>query len=133
MSRYLIDTHVFVWLLIAPLRLGREIATRLADSANAAYVSAASAVELYDKHSKGRPTGLEPVLVQGGFAAAAEGAGLMKLDVTIEHAAAMRNLPLVHRDPFDRLLIAQALCENLTLVSHDAALSRYPRLKLLKV
>jgi PIN domain nuclease of toxin-antitoxin system len=133
MPGYLIDTHVFVWLLTAPDRLGPKITARLADTGSEVFVSAVSALELADKFSKGRRTGIDPLIADGSFGAAAEKSGLVELPLSVAHAEAVRSLPIAHRDPFDRALIAQAMVENLVLVSHDAAFARYSGLNLLKI
>ncbi len=133
MPGYLIDTHVFVWLLAAPDRLGPTLQARLADEGNEVYVSAVSALELADKFSKGRRTGIDPLIADGSFGAAAEKSGLVELPLTVLHAEAVRSLPTAHRDPFDRALIAQAMVENLTLVSYGAAFARYSGLNLLRI
>lgn len=133
MTGYLIDTHVFIWLMAARERLSPAVVATVTDPANAVYLSVASAIELFDKFSKGGGTGLDHVLKQGAKALAADldEAGVALLGVELRHAAAMRDLPLHHRDPVDRLLIAQAIAEDLTLVSKDKALMRYDKVRLL--
>jgi PIN domain nuclease of toxin-antitoxin system len=133
MARLLVDTHVFVWLLTAPDRIETKALAHLADARNAVFVSAVSALELADKFSKGRRTGIDPIIAEAAFSAAARRSGLIELQLSVSHAEAVRSLPAVHRDPFDRALIAQAIVENLILVSHDAAFARYSGLNLLRI
>lgn len=134
MSAYLIDTHVFVWLQTDRTRLSATTVDALADPANDVRLSIAGVLELFDKYAKRGGTGLDHVLAHGAKALAADidEAGVELLPVTIEHAAAMRGLPLHHRDPFDRVLIAQAVVDGMTLVSADRAFDRYVELSLLR-
>lgn len=119
--RLLLDTHVLIWWMEGSGRLGRE-AYELIRS-NGALVSSASVWEISIKSARGRlplMTPLEtwlPRLLRTGFD---------PLFITFEHATAVRNLPLHHSDPFDRMLVAQAQCEGLTLVTADPLLPRYP-------
>ncbi|MFN0023822.1 MAG: type II toxin-antitoxin system VapC family toxin [Parvularculaceae bacterium] len=96
--------------------------------------SAVTIAELFDKFSKKGDTGLKPLLSRGANAlqSALSESGVSLLPLTFAHSAALRDLPVHHRDPFDRMLIAQAIAEDLELGSHDAAFSRYPSLALLK-
>jgi PIN domain nuclease of toxin-antitoxin system len=94
----------------------------LEDGANEVYYSAASIWEIAIKSSLGRKDfRLDPVIL----ATALPDMGLIELPVSAAHAAGVSKLPLFHRDPFDRLLVAQSITEPLTLVSNDAILGRY--------
>lgn len=134
MKGRLLDTHVFVWLRARRDQLSDRVLELLADETYPLYLSAVSVAELFDKFSKKGDTGLNPLLSRGPGAlqAALSESGVTPLPLTFAHSAALRDLPLNHRDPFDRLLIAQAIAEDLELVSRDAAFSRYPMLALLK-
>lgn len=134
MSAYLIDTHVFVWLQTDRTRLRTETLAALADPANDVRLSIAGVLELFDKYAKRGGTGLDHVLAHGAKALAddLDEAGVSLAPVTIEHAAALRGLPMHHRDPFDRVLIAQAVVDGMILVSADRAFDRYDRLSLLR-
>jgi PIN domain nuclease of toxin-antitoxin system len=112
----LLDTHAFIWWDENRLPAG---VTRLIQEADAVYVSAVSAWEIAIKSALGK------IAVRGTVAAAVDDYGFSPLPVTIEHADAVRALPAHHKDPFDRLLVAQARIEGLTLVSHDAAFGAY--------
>ncbi len=110
-----------MWFLIEPRKLPVSLAETLVDPAHDVRVSAVSTWEVAIKAGLGRLSlpldRLERVIDEAGFT---------PLPVTIAHSLAVRDLPRHHRDPFDRLLIAQARCERLTLVSRDAAIRRYP-------
>lgn len=115
--RLLLDTHVAIWWLGGDRRLSPE--TRAAiESAAEAYLSVVSMWEILIKQDKGRldlPAGFTDALLDD-FAA---------LPLTIDHVLEGRSLPQVHRDPFDRMLVAQAVAEGLTIVTADRALSDF--------
>lgn len=114
--RLLLDTHTFVWW--DNDELPRAVRDRI-QAADAVYVSAVSAWEVAIK------TALGKITARGSFADAIEDYGFDPLPITVAHADAVRALPPHHRDPFDRLLIAQAESENLTLVTRDPAMRLY--------
>ena len=117
-SRLLLDTHVFLWWRGEPSRLSPEVRSSIA-TAEIVFVSAASAWEAAIKVSLGR---LElPDTVEAGVLAS----GFEKLLITFSHAEHAARLPPHHRDPFDRMLVAQARAEGLTLVTHDRLLKPY--------
>ena len=116
--RVLLDTQLLLWALSAPARLPAP-ARRLIQDADV-YVSAASIWEISVKASLGKLRA-DPNEVL----AALEPAGFLSLPIAGEHAARVASLPPVHRDPFDRLLIAQALVEPMRLISTDGALQGY--------
>jgi len=117
--RLLLDTHVFLWVVMASERLTPAVRTRLR-RAEAVYVSAASLWEIAIKSRLGKINGDAEAL-----AAAIETSGFRELAVSACHAAAVAKLPLHHSDPFDRLLIAQAFTEPLHLLTADRALAAY--------
>ena len=117
-SRLLLDTHVFLWWRGIPAELRKEARTAIAE-AEIVFVSAATAWEAAIKSSLGR---LElPATVEEGV----EESGFERLPVTFAHAERVAHLPLHHRDPFDRMLVAQAQVEELTLVTRDEELRVY--------
>jgi PIN domain nuclease of toxin-antitoxin system len=117
-SRLLLDTHVFLWWRGEPSRLASTVRSRIAE-ADLVFVSAASAWEAAIKVSVGR---LElPDTVEAGVIAS----GFEKLLITFAHAERAAALPPHHRDPFDRMLVAQAQAEGLTLVTQDRVLESY--------
>lgn len=117
--RLLLDTHALIWWLEGGTRLREEARAAIRSRANEVRVSSASAVEISIKVAKGKldaPGDLVTQMVNHGF---------MALPVTIEHGIAMLGFPANHGDPFDRLLIAQARCEGLTIVTRDSAFAAY--------
>jgi PIN domain nuclease of toxin-antitoxin system len=114
----LLDTHVILWWLTDDLALSDEVKTRLDDEPDV-YVSPASLWEVTIKQSIGKLS--EPIDV----AEEIRDSGFRELPITFHHAIAAGRLPLIHRDPFDRMLVAQARCEGLTLASRDPHIQRY--------
>ncbi len=120
--RLLLDTHFLLWAAARSKRLPREARLLIEDVANEAYFSAASIWELAIKLSLGRK---DFRIDLGELQTALADMGLVELPVTAVHASGVIKLPLIHRDPFDRLLIAQSIAEPLTLLTNDALLARY--------
>jgi PIN domain nuclease of toxin-antitoxin system len=117
--RLLIDTHVFLWAMGGDKKLPKRAeATML--SADVVFVSAASIWEISIKSGLGKLDVDVNELV-----ARMEEAGFRGLPITSAHAAAVRDLPDIHRDPFDRLLVAQAITEPLRLLSDDDNVAKY--------
>lgn len=116
--RLLLDSHVALWWLLDDERL-EQPARETITAALELWVSAATIWELSIKAALGK------LDLPGDLLTDLEAAGARCLDVTGRHARAVRHLPLHHRDPFDRLLVAQAMAEGLTLVSADSQLGRY--------
>ena len=117
--RLLLDTHALLWSLSDPERLGGEALQAIRDPANDVVVSAASAWEMAIKSSLGKlsaPDDLPEQLRLNRFGA---------LDITLRHAQAVEHLPMLHRDPFDRMLVAQAKTEGLRLVTRDPLVQQY--------
>ena len=115
----LLDTHVVLWWLDDNPDLSLRARTVIADGNNLAFVSAAVIWEIQIKRALGKlkiPKNFRNVLDQQGFEL---------LDITVEHAYAVGKLPLYHRDPFDRILVAQAKLENMILVSRDKRIKKY--------
>lgn len=116
--RLLLDTHAALWWLSGDERFGSAAAEHLSDAANEVLLSAAVVLEVAIKRSLGKldaPAELAPTLLA---------AGARSLPVTLEHASAVEALRH-HRDPFDRLLVAQATVERAAVVSADPALRAY--------
>ena len=117
--RILLDSHLVVWALLDRSKL-KLAARRLIEDAEAVSVSAASVWEIGIKVALGQlELDMDELLEELNHA------GFERLAVTWEHGRSVRDLPLHHRDPFDRMLIAQALTEPLQLVTHDRTLARY--------
>lgn len=117
-NRLLLDTHIFLWWRGDPDRLEAEARQRIS-TADIVFVSAASAWEAAIKVSLGRLS--LPDTVENGVVAS----GFEKLLITFSHAERAAGLPTFHRDPFDRMLVAQAQAEGLTLVTRDRLLEPY--------
>jgi PIN domain nuclease of toxin-antitoxin system len=123
--RLLLDTHVFLWWRLDSPRLKSKLRQSLLDPETEVYVSAAVAWEIVIKRALGRLT------FEGRVSDAVLEEGFAMLPVTLAHVDEVASLPEHHRDPFDRLLIAQARREGLTLASHDRAMKRYTGFELL--
>jgi PIN domain nuclease of toxin-antitoxin system len=120
---YLLDTHVLLWLLGDPDRIPETVRAELADRANALFVSATSALEISTKVRIGR---LDAPALPTTLSRRMADLGATALPVTVEHALLAGSMRWDHRDPFDRLLVAQATLEELVLVTVDTAISRLP-------
>ena len=121
--RFLLDTQLLLWSGTYPELLSSEAAALLHDAANELIFSTASVWEVAIKFSRGRADfQVEP----GLFRHELFGADFRELPVVGEHAIAVAGLPLLHKDPFDRILIAQAMVEGITLLTSDAVVARYP-------
>ena len=117
--KLLLDTHAALWWLADDPRFSDTAARHLTDAANQVYLSAVVVWEVAIKRSLGK---LE---APPDFRATLLGGGALPLPIDLEHAARVEALSLHHRDPFDRLLIAQAGVEGATLVTNDSAFSPY--------
>lgn len=120
MSGLLLDTHVLLWANGDPGRLGARTTAHLLDPSQQLYVSAVCAAEIAVKRSIGKLGMSVPI------AALIEPLGAIELPLSVSHAAATERFPMLHRDPFDRLLAAQADEESMTLVTADERLLLYP-------
>jgi PIN domain nuclease of toxin-antitoxin system len=118
--RLLLDTQVLLWWLTGHRRLGAASRRTISDPASLVHVSAATYWEVAIKKNLGRLD-----LGDVDIADEVDAAGLIELPITGRHALRAGALPRHHEDPFDRMLVAQAVAEGLTLVTSDAALSRY--------
>jgi PIN domain nuclease of toxin-antitoxin system len=120
--RLLLDTHVFLWLQTEPERLGDRL-TLVEDGGTTLLVSAASSWEITIKYGLGRlplpdpPERYVPTRMRA--------IGAEALPIEHEHALAVASLPALHRDPFDRLLIVQAVAAGATILTADAAVTQY--------
>ena len=116
---YLIDTHVFLWMLAEPSRLKSAVRKVIVDPRCAVHVSAVTALEIAIKMSLGKLEAPD-CLVQE-----IQSRGLLELPLRYQHGETMRTLPPHHADPFDRMLIAQAQNEGLTIITHDEKFRSY--------
>lgn len=120
--KLLLDTHIILWAAGQPERLSESASTMLTAPENALFFSAASIWEIVIKRGLGRedfkvdPARLKKMLVTHGYT---------ELSITAEHALKVETLPLLHKDPFDRLLLAQARTEGMLLLTVDASILQY--------
>lgn len=117
--RYLLDSHVFLW-FDDPEQLSPKVRAILDDRENALFLSVASIWELTLKRVAGK------LHFTGAFATTADSYQIALVPVSAEHVAKTEELPRFHKDPFDHLLIAQALVEDLVLVTRNEFVARYP-------
>jgi PIN domain nuclease of toxin-antitoxin system len=117
--KLLLDTHAALWFLSDDQRLGENARRDLTDETNVVLLSAAVVWEVAIKRSLGK------LVVAEEYLSLLLGAGVQALAVSVDHAAAAEALPWHHRDPFDRMLVAQAAIEGAALVSRDEALRPY--------
>ena len=121
--RLLLDTHLLVWAMGSPQRLPAGLAPMLEDPHQTPVFSVVSLWELVIKRALGRPdftvqpAVLRRALLDGGW---------QELAIEAHHVLAVANLPQLHRDPFDRLLLAQASAEGLLLITADQQVAQYP-------
>ena len=121
--KLLLDTQLLLWAAGLPERLSEAARTLLDDPRNEPLFSAASLWEIAIKSSLGRDDlRVDPRLLRRGLL----DNGYTELPVTSQHAVNVDGLPPLHKDPFDRLLLAQALSEGILLLTSDAQLARYP-------
>ena len=121
--KLLLDTHVLLWWLVSPERVAEPARRAIADPQNEVYVSAATGWEMAIKAGLGRlpvPPDLRSWLPERLTAER-----LTPIPVTLTHALGVERLPLHHRDPFDRILIAQAAAEEIAIVTRDRAFQPY--------
>lgn len=119
----MLDTHVLLWAVGDPTRLPPQTLELLGDPATELVFSAASIWEIVIKNSLGRSDfRIEPQKLRSGLI----DHGYRELAIGSEHAIAVGGLPSIHRDPFDRILLAQAVVEDVTLFTVDPVLARYP-------
>lgn len=121
--KYLLDTHLLLWVSEGSPRLSRSARKTIADTENELIYSVASILEIAIKHNKGLPGfDVEPHM----FRRSVLESGYSELDINALHALSVSGLPPIHKDPFDRLLIAQAMVEGIILLTADATIARYP-------
>jgi len=123
-TRYLLDTHVFLWSLFEPERLSSDARAVIANSSEELLLSAAAVWEISIEHGSGKlALPMEPAAF---IPSRLEALRIKPLDMTMEHALAVSLLPRHHHDPFDLMMIAQAQLEGLTFITADSIAQRYP-------
>jgi len=122
--RLLLDTQLLLWVASSPERLSPAAVALIEDDENILTFSTISLLEVAIKYSLGRPDfQVDPGILRRGLL----DNGYVELPVTGDHAVAVAGLPSIHKDPFDRLLVAQAMVEGITLLSADAVVADYGR------
>jgi PIN domain nuclease of toxin-antitoxin system len=117
--KILIDTQVLLWALMSPERLGTMGQKLIGNPENTLFLSAVSLWEIRIKESIGK------LSLPRKFSEDVRKLGCEELAMTVAHTEALKDLPLLHRDPFDRMLVAQAKCEGLKLLTADRLLEGY--------
>jgi PIN domain nuclease of toxin-antitoxin system len=118
----LLDTHILLWILVDPQKVPGPMRRMVEDTGNRVWFSAVSIWEIAIKHSLAKADfAVEPAIIWK----AARDTGLEELAVTAEHAVGVDALPWLHRDPFDRLLVAQARVEGMKMLSVDPKVNAY--------
>jgi PIN domain nuclease of toxin-antitoxin system len=121
--RLLLDTHALLWWLAGDAALSNAARDAIAHGGNEVLVSAASAWEIATKHRIGKLPGAAAIVADLDGTVLAQGFG--RLPISLRHGQIAGSLPGPHRDPFDRMLMAQAMAEMLVLVSNEAAFTVY--------
>ena len=120
--RYLLDTHIVIWAMVGSKMLSDKARVILQTSGNMFYLSSASVWEVAIKHSA-KPNEI-PVTAEQVVRFCRE-SGIVELPVAFSHSQTVSHLPMHHNDPFDRMLVAQAMEEGLLILSHDGKLPPY--------
>lgn len=119
MMRYLLDTHIFLCAIFDKNKLSKNISDIINDSNNIIFISLASLQEIAIKASIGK------LDIPENFFDRVDNSSYRILNINSKHLAALTNLPIIHRDPFDRTLVAQSISENLPLISIDPEIIKY--------
>ncbi len=121
--KLLLDTHLLLWAAGQPEKLSEEACTLLDNLQNELFFSSASLWEIIIKRGLGREDfRVDPRLLRRGLL----DNGYHEMAITSEHALMLENLPSIHKDPFDRILVAQSMVEGLLLLTADSVLAQYP-------
>ena len=119
---FLLDTHILIWVAISPHKISLELASLLSDPSNHLYFSSASIWEIPLKESLGkRDFEISSKKLHGGLIEN----GYKEIKISALHAMETIKLPFIYRDPFDRILVATAIWENMPLLTNDSTLSPY--------
>jgi len=118
--KLLLDTNALIWVFADPARLSEQAADAIRDESNRVFVSVVSAWEIGVKRAKGK------LRLPGDLGAMIAAKRFEPLPLTMPHGLAVESLPPEHHDPFDRMLVAQAHVDGLTLVTSDRTMQRYP-------
>jgi PIN domain nuclease of toxin-antitoxin system len=119
MNKYLLDTHVAIWMIEGNIKGLGEFKDIILDKRNLLFVSLASYWEIVIKSSIGK------LKIVDNLKSAIEDSDVNWLDITFEHIDHVRKLPLIHHDPFDRLIVAQSKVEDIKLLTRDSKMTQY--------
>lgn len=128
MKSIIIDTHVLIWWLANDPQLGKKSSLEIANTGNTIFVSAATSWEISIKVQSGKLTlpgpmsNMRNIVYREGF---------YELAIVLEHGNHAGQLPLIHKDPFDRMLIAQSMLEGYYLMTADKDIKKYPNVQIL--
>ena len=125
MAKYLLDTHIFLWWISDSGQLSKEVFDIISDGSNQIYISSASIWEIAIKEALGKLT------VNANLDNSIEKNGFIELKVSAVCANATKKLEQIHRDPFDRMLISQAIEGNMVLITVDGYIIQYDNVKIL--
>lgn len=128
--RYLLDTHVLAWAVGDPARLSETARTILSDVSNELLVSPANIWEMSIKHHLGKWPEVAPFMDEALYAQFSRRLGTQELVIRSSHTRLAGQFKEDHRDPFDRLLSAQAILEGVAIISKDAVLDRFPVMRV---
>jgi PIN domain nuclease of toxin-antitoxin system len=121
--KLLLDTHLLLWAAGEPRRLSRRARSLIDNPGNELFFSAASLWEVVIKRGLGRPDfKVDARVLRRGLL----DNGYVELPIMSDHVVAIDSLPAIHKDPFDRVLVAQASVEGITLLTNDSVMSQYP-------
>jgi PIN domain nuclease of toxin-antitoxin system len=119
----LLDTHILLWAAAEPAKLSSEATSLITNEENPLYFSAASVWEVVIKNGLGRPDfHVDPHILRRGLV----DNGYLELPISSQHTLAVAHIPDIHKDPFDRILVAQAETEGFLLLTNDELVGRYP-------
>ncbi len=121
--KLLLDTHLLLWAAFQPNKLSKTASSLIEDINNELLFSAASIWEIVIKHGLGRDDfRMEPSVLRRGLL----DNGYSELAITSQHAVGVEVLPPIHKDPFDRIIVAQSIAEGITLLTSDPVVAKYP-------
>lgn len=126
--KYLLDTHILLWLQSEPEKIHPKIQTLLLENSTIVFYSMVNLWEIAVKNNLKRQNFNVDIDL---LVSACEQNDFIRLDLQLAHVKQYQELPLIHRDPFDRILIAQAISENLCLITDDGIIKDYPNVEIL--
>ena len=127
MNKYLLDSHIFLWWISNSDKLHKKIYNIIADNENQIYISSATIWEIAIKEALGK------IEIDYDIILAIEECGFIELQISATCANATKKLPPIHKDPFDRMLISQAIEKDMTLISVDGFIKKYNNVKVISL